>query len=314
MGIAGWVESKIQESLDSAWVHLPGLMEGLGLVFGAGVGLYFVMVILSYMWTGEATKLPVIDLFKRFFFLSLVCVFSMTGSFYIAYVKEPVLAIPDDVARLVTGTDDTTASAIDAMMAKNYEYVGKLWEPIAEMTIWNFDMGVIMQAISASVIVIFLGTLFNIIAMSYLMVAKILINVVLLIGPAFIMFAFFPPTREYFMKWVGQLLNYIFLVVIFTAVFSLLNGLISSLKPATIADAGGFMYLQSMMNAGELVVLLFIYLLFIAVIMAVPSLASSLTGGVGISPFGQVSQLASALTKIPLPKLPMKNLPGIGKG
>jgi len=314
MGVAGWVESKIQESLDTAWVHLPGLMEGLGLVFGAGVGLYFVMVILSYMWTGEAAKLPVIDLFKRFFFLALVCVFSMTGSFYIEYVKEPVLAIPDDVARLITGTDDTTASAIDAMMAQNYAYVGKAWERIAKMTIWDFDMGVIMESLMSMLIVIVLGTLFNIIAMSYLMVAKILINVVLLIGPAFIMFAFFPPTREYFMKWVGQLLNYIFLVVIFTAVFSLLNGLISSLEPSTLADAGGFAPMQSMMIYGDLVILLFIYLLFIAVIMAVPSLASSLTGGVGISPFGQVSQLASALAKIPLPKLPVKNLPGIGKG
>jgi type IV secretion system protein VirB6 len=312
MGVAGWIESKIQEQLDGAWVHLPGMMEGFGLVFGAGVGLYFVMVLLSYMWTGEAAKLPVMDLFKRFFFLVLVCAFSLSAPFYIEYVKEPVIAIPDDVARLISGVSDTSASAVDTMMEKNHEYVGGFWTAIGEMGFTDFDMGVIFEAILVSIVVYFFGTIFVIIAFSYLMVAKILINVVLLIGPAFIMFSFFAPTREYFMKWFGQLLNYIFLVVIFTAVFNLLFNVISVIDPTSLA--GDYAVVQSAKALGSIIILLFTYLLFIAVIMAVPSLASSLTGGVGISPFGQVSQLASAISKIPLPKIPLKNLPGIGKG
>lgn len=312
MGVAGWIELKIQEQLDGAWVHLPGIMEGFGLVFGAGIGLYFVFVMLSYMWTGEATKLPIIDLFKRFFFLVLVCAFSLSAPFYIEFVKVPVMAIPDDVARLISGADDTSASAVDGMLAHNFNYLSKVWSNIYEMGIFDFDFGVIWEALLISAVVLVLGTLFVIIAFSYLLVAKILINVVLLIGPAFIMFAFFPPTREYFMKWVGQLLNYIFLVVIFTAVFTLLHNIISSIDPSALK--GDFAAVQTMKIVGDVVILLFTYLLFIAVIMAVPSLASSLTGGVGISPFGQVSQLASAVSKLPMPKIPLKSLPGIGKG
>jgi len=311
MGVAGWVESEIQESLDGAWVHLPGIMEGLGLVFGAAIGLYFVMVILSYMWTGEAAKLPFNDLFKRFFFLALVCTFSMGGDFYIKYVKEPVLSIPDDVARLVTGTEDNTSSAVDAMLEHNTRYASKKYEKVKKLGLWDFDFGVLIDFAITSGIVLGLGTLFVIIALAYLMVAKILINVVLLIGPAFIMFAFFPPTREYFMKWVGQLLNYIFLVVIFTAVFSLLASIINSVSPTDLEKDLG--HIQEQKIIGEIVILLFTYLLFIAVIMAVPSLASALTGGVGISPFGQVAQLYSALKNLPLPKF-TRNKPGIGKG
>lgn len=312
MGVAGWIEAQIQGQLDGAWVHLPKVMEGFGLVFGAAVGLYFVFVLLSYMWTGEAAKLPVFDLFKRFFFLILVCAFSLSAPFYISAVKEPIIAIPDDVARLVSGTADTSSSAVDAMMQGNHDYVGKFWTAIGEMGIMDFSMGVIFEAVLVTIVVYFFGTIFVIIAFSYLMIAKILINVVLLIGPAFIMFAFFAPTREYFMKWVGQLLNYIFLVVIFTAVFTLLFNVISAINPTDLA--GDYAVVQSAKALGSIVVLLFTYLLFIAVIMAVPSLASSLTGGVGISPFGQVSQLASAVSKIPLPKIPLKSLPGIGKG
>src|SRR5690606_28131096 len=107
------------------------------------------------------------------------------------------------------------------------------------------------------IVVLVLGTLFVIIAFSYLLVAKILINVVLLIGPAFIMFAFFPPTREYFMKWVGQLLNYIFLVVIFTAVFTLLHNIISSIDPSSLKD--DFAAVQTMKIVGDVVILLFTY-------------------------------------------------------
>lgn len=312
MGVAGWIEMRIQEQLDGAWAFLPGIMEGFGLVFGAGVGLYFVLVLLSYMWTGEAAKLPVIDLFKRFFFLVLVCAFSLSAGFYIDYVKVPVMEIPDDVARLISGSDDTSASAVDGMLNHNWDYVSGLWAAVWEMGLWDFDLGVLVEAFLISVVVIVLGTIFVIIAFSYLLVAKILINVVLLIGPAFIMFAFFAPTREYFMKWVGQLLNYIFLVVIFAAVFTLLHNVLLTMDPTALA--GDFTPVQNVKIMGDIIVLLFIYLLFIAVIMAVPSLASSLTGGVGISPFGQVSQLASAVSRIPIPKIPLKNLPGIGKG
>lgn len=312
MGVAGWLEEQIQGKLDAAWSTLPGLMEGFGLVFGAGVGLYFVMVLLSYMWTGEAAKLPVFDLFKRFFFLVLVCAFSLSGPFYIEFVKEPVIAIPDDVARLITGADDGTSTAIDGIMASNFGKIAEMWDAIYEMGIMGFSMGSFFNFIISAIIIGVLGTLFVVIAFAYLMVAKILINVVLIIGPAFIMFSFFAPTREYFMKWVGQLLNYIFLVVIFSAVFSLLNSMLSIIDPASLK--GDFAAVQSAKIIGDVIILLFTYALFIAVIMAVPSLASSLTGGVGISPFGQVSQLASAISKIPLPKIPLKNLPGIGKG
>lgn len=312
MGIAGWLEGQIQTKLDLAWAQLDPIMTGCGLVFGAGVGLYFVMVLLSYMWTGDAAKLPVFDLFKRFFFLVLVCAFSLSAPFYIEFVKEPILLIPDDISNLITGSTDTTSTAIDNVLVKNFSMIGAVWEPIVKAGIFDLEVMPIVSAALSTIIIFFLGTIFVVIAFSYLMVAKILINVVLLIGPIFIMFSFFGPTREYFMKWVGALLNYIFLVVIFSAVFTLLYALLTSVDPASMQ--GDFDIVQGLETIANVFILLFIYLLFIAVIMAVPSLASSLTGGVGISPFGQVSQLASALSKIPLPKLPLPKLPGIGKG
>ncbi|MNT94110.1 TrbL/VirB6 plasmid conjugal transfer protein [compost metagenome] len=60
----------------------------------------------------------------------------------------------------------------------------------------------------------------------YLLIAKVMISFCLLIGPLYIAFAFFPVTREYFMKWGGQLLNYILLYAFFGIGFTLLSNLL----------------------------------------------------------------------------------------
>ena len=290
--VAASLEDYLQASADKGWEVLPNLMGGIGEVFAASIGLYLVIVLLSYMWTGQASQLPINDLFKRFFFMALVCAFAFNGDNYIAWVKEPVLGIPNDIASFFSSTGgEASASTIDTMMNNNFKTLFETWGIIGKTRFWNLSFMLIFEVIIASIVILVLGTAYVILAFSYLMVAKVLINVLLIIGPIFIAFSLFGATKEYFMKWVGQLLNYIFLVVIFTAVFTFLNEalmmVISSHEGVKTIGAAG-------LEDSLVLKLLFMYLLFIAVIMAVPTLASSLTGGVGISPFGQVAQLAGA--------------------
>lgn len=289
--VAASLENYLQASADKGWEVLPNIMGGIGEVFAASIGLYLVVVLLSYMWTGQASQLPIMDLFKRFFFMALVCAFAFNGDNYIAWVKEPVLSIPNDIASFFSSSGETSASTIDTMMNNNLNTLFETWGIIGQTKFWNLSFMLIFEVIVASIVILVLGTVYVILAFSYLMVAKVLINVLLIIGPIFIAFSLFSATKEYFMKWVGQLLNYIFLVVIFTAVFTFLNEalmmVISSHEGVKTIGAAG-------LEDSLILKLLFMYLLFIAVIMAVPTLASSLTGGVGISPFGQVAQLATA--------------------
>lgn len=292
--IAGSIENYLQEAVEGAWSALPTIMAGFGELFGTAIGLYFVMTLLSYMWTGQASQIPIMDLFKRFFFLALVCSIAFAGDVYIAWIKEPVLEIPNDIARLVSNTAGTTASTIDTMLSDNFQAVLDVWAIIGKVRFWNLSFLLILEVILTTLVILVLGTIYVVIAFAYLMVAKVLINVLLLIGPLFIMMAFFGITREYFMKWVGQILNYIFLVVIFTAVFALLNNVLSAV--INNHEGSGVYIGGDGIGVDSLVLkFLFMYALFIAVIMAVPTLASSLTGGIGISPFGQVSQLVGGM-------------------
>lgn len=310
MGIATTVNELLQDGMDGAWAALPGFMSGIGLLLGAAIGLYFVMVLLSYMWTGEAAKLPIIDLFKRFFFLALMCAFALHADFYVEYVKTPVLAIPDEVGQLVSMNDMENGSILDSMIENNYKIIGDYWKPISEWGLFDINFGELFQFIAIFLVVGIVGTVFIVIAAAYLLIAKIMINVVLIIGPAFIMFGYFPPTREYLMKWVGVVLNYIFLVVIYAAVFTLLHNVLTSIDINSSQNALSALHpAAGALSGGSMAtILLFVYLLFIGVIMAVPSMASSLTGGVGISPFGQVAQLLGAMSKLKVPK--MLKVPG----
>lgn len=291
--VASGIETALDTHMEAAYSVLPALMDGIGLLVGTAVGLYFVMTVMSYMWTGQAAQLPVNDLFKRFFFLALVTAFAFSTPQYLKWVKEPVMEIPNDLSKLISGHAQTSASAIDSMMDDNIGLVLKIVSKLSDMGIWDFSFSLIGEVVLAVFVIMVLGTIYVIIAFCYLMIAKILIHVVLLVGPIFIMFAFFPMTREYFTKWVGQLLNYIMLAVIFTAVFALLNKVLIGIIDSGLKPSGFF----AVQTDSIVMKLFFTYLLFIGVIMAVPSLASSLTGGVGISPFGQVAQLVSGAVK-----------------
>jgi len=291
--VASKIENSIQQNLDKAWDQLPILMDGIGFLVGTAVGLYFVMVVLSYMWTGKATQLPAMDLFKRFFFLALVVSVAFNVGVYISWVKEPVIEIPNSLAMLLSNNSEASASTIDNMMDQNLNLILQIWNQITDIGLWDFSISLLMDIILSVIVILVLGTSYVIIAFSYLMVAKVLINVILLIGPIFIMFSFFQPTREYFTKWIGQLLNYIFLVAIFAAVFTLLNNVILG-----VITGNNYITKDGVQADSLLFQLLFLYLLFIAVIMAVPTLASSLTGGVGISPFGSVAQLGGGVGRL----------------
>lgn len=288
---ASKIENALDASMSTAYGVIPDLMTGIGLVAGSAIGLYFVVTVLSYMWTGQANQMPFFDLFKRFFFLIIMCTFAFNADIYMSWVKEPVLEIPNDLAKLISGQGQTSATAIDTMMNGNLEVLSKIYHGVKKLKFWDITLALILDVIWSFLIIGVLGTIYVIIAFCYLMIAKVLIHVVLLVGPIFILFSFFPSMREYFTKWVGQLLNYIFLAVIFTAVFALLNTIITDIISQGLKPSD---FISQNSNAGGMAVTLFFtYLLFIGVIMAVPTLASSITGGVGISPFGQVAQLVS---------------------
>lgn len=143
-------------------------------------------------------------------------------------------------------------------------------------------------------------TIFTVFIAINLLIAKIMVSLLLSVGILFIMFSAYQPTRNLFTSWVGLALNYIFLNVM----YSLAAGISADIIKNTVVKGGSATALIE--GSGTILVSTVIIVL---AINQIPTLVSSLTGGVGISAFtitpSTMRQAASSL---------MRGASSIGKG
>jgi type IV secretion system protein VirB6 len=113
--------------------------------------------------------------------------------------------------------------------------------------------------------------------------------ILLAIGPIFVLLLLFEGTKRFFEAWLGQALNYVFLVVLTAAAIKLVM---------TIVEA----YLMAEVNvalnptADKAVPCIVLCLIAALVMMQLPSIASALGGGAAISTLG-VPSLAFSKAK-----------------
>ena len=122
-----------------------------------------------------------------------------------------------------------------------------------------------------------------VVAIAYIILAKLALGILVAIGPLFIAAALFPASRDFFKNWTGQCLNYAFLVMLFSFAAQIEIAMVDSMIPQN-------------MTLSALFEVNLVCAVFILVSLSLPSLASALAGGIGIS---------SMVRKLPgMPKLP----------
>lgn len=268
---------------------LPALASLVAPVVGAFVSLYAVIIALNWIWSGSTQELPIGDLLKRMFYMALFTAFAFNISLYNTAVVGPVQSIGAEIAQAFASTNTQVPNIIDQMGNQIIDTISLIWKKAPDVTLTNWNLVPIARAIGTIVIVAIGGCIFMGISFLYLLIAKIMVAFVLLVGPIFISFAFFPATRDYFMKWVSQLLNYIFLYAFFGIGFTLLTNLLQQY-------VSGTNFSDILVTDATQIKLLFCYILFSGVMMAIPSLASQLTGGVGISGLGAAGPMMSMMS------------------
>ena len=287
--------SDIFSSIDAGLnvTYATGLQNFANLIaplIGAFVSLYFVMKMLNVLWSGGTRQLAG-DLLKQMFYLALFTLFAFNITYYYNAVVVPVNSIGDEIANAFSTGGANAPQVIDQMGNQVIDTIKLIWDNTPNLSLTNLDIQPLFRALTTIVIVSIFGTIFMVVSALYLLIAKVLVALVLMLGPLYISAAFFPITREYFMKWLGQLLNYILLSAMFGFTFTLLTNLLQ--KFILGANFNGTVPMGDTTNLK----LLFIYLLFTGVVAALPSLTSQLTGGVGISSMGAVSGLGGTAAR-----------------
>ncbi|WP_169926765.1 type IV secretion system protein [Massilia putida] len=246
--------------------------------------LYVTLILFSYL-RGEDNDEPVMDFLSRMVGWGAAIVFGMHIDMYNTYVVPFVNHLGDDLAGVV-GPAFNSASALDNMANGFATAFAKIMH----------DASGIKESIYAALAILLIwlfAGLFMVVAIAYILLAKVALGILLAIGPLFIVAALFPASRDLFKNWTGQCLNYAFLVMLFSFAAQIEIAMVNSVIPADLS-----------ISAVMKVCLICAVMVFVS--LNLPSLASSLAGGVGISSMvGKFRQL---------PNLRGGGNPGVAQG
>ena len=231
--------------------------------------LYVLLVLVSY-WRGH-NDTPIVDFMMKMAGWAAVLTAGMNISYYSEYVVPFFNGLGDDLSRALMGGNDLS-NGLDTLLNL---YISAIKAMYAGLT-WT-DVGLYIEVSVLAICILMMGVPFLAIAAAYIILAKFALGLLLALGPAFIVAALFPATRQFFQNWVGQCLNYGLLVALFGAVGAIEVRFMTSVLPTS------FSVKDVMLTYGLEGKIIGAGLVFIVVSLGMPSLASQLAGGVGIS-------------------------------
>lgn len=239
-------------------------------LYVACVGLYVVWVIYKINNQGGVI---LTDIMNQVALIVLVGAFSFGGSYYTDSIIPFVQNSGDELAKAIGGkgtsnsvdTIDTIVKAFDNALLPYY----KEWEEIGILDKLNSTL-----RIGLSIIILEACKLiFSIAVAVNLILAKIMVNLLLTVGILFVGFALFPSTRNMFQSFTGLCFNYILLNALYSAAVIMVCKFLES----RLGGVNGAPVDYVSILVGTLII--------VFALNQIPTLVSSLTGGVGISPF-----------------------------
>jgi len=220
-----------------------------------------------------AVDMPVLDFLARSLRIGIVISVALAGGLYQSQIASAIIELPNSFAvALITDPDEGAGAAniIDVAAGKGFDAAGKAFEESGFFSSDGLLYGIfgIIYIIATAVIVSIGG--------AFILLAKLALALLAGLGPLFIVALLWQPTSRFFELWVGQVLNYVVLIVLFSAVFGLMmeiyGGYVEGVKFESGVNVayslGGAVILSGAM---------------IMILLQLPSIAGALAGGVGIS-------------------------------
>lgn len=223
---------------------------------------------------------PITDGVSRVVRLAVIVGLALDLGSYNGYIANFLWNSPDAIAAYIaSGYSDSGSNVqyLDSLMSQIYDFGNAYWEK-------GVAAGVIMPDIGMMLIAILIWAA-GIIATGYgaflLCLAKMGLAIILAVGPIFVLLTIFDSTKRFFDVWLGQALNFVFMVMLAAAGIKL----ILTILQQYLTDSAGVVADPAINQAIPAVVLCLIGAL---VLVQVPGMASALGGGVAVSTMGAV--------------------------
>jgi len=153
---------------------------------------------------------PVMDAFMRFVKIAFIFTLAMKTPYYSTYIKDFVWDYPEFVAQTISGQGTTStiasAQAFGVALKVGSDYITEAGETgsngVPNLSLLAIGIGV--WGGGAALTGIIIGTL---------VIARIVLAVLLAVGPVFIMLILFESTKKLFDAWLGQIVTYMIVIV-----------------------------------------------------------------------------------------------------
>lgn len=214
---------------------------------------------------------------------AVVGLFTYAGSAYYDTVIPFVKNAGDEIASSLINSSTDSMTTVDTVYQSFEKAKDEMWKIIEnQKSVFKSDIVVYIEYALPIMLIYLSQFVFTVAITINLLIAKIMVSLLLSVGIIFFVFACFPATRSMFQQWTGLALNYIFLNLLYS---------LSAIITANIFKT----YISEPDNIIANSAIIFIATVIIVLALnQIPTMVSSLTGGVGISPYSAVGILGGA--------------------
>ena len=241
--------------------------------FRAMVTIYILLWGLA-LWRGLINE-PLSDGVARLFRVVLVGAIALSVGIYGARIASFLYNTPAQLASVVVGGAVTPETVMDSSLSKGND-IALAFMGLISIT----DIGGSIAAVLSALIVWLFTAVLVLYGTALILLSKVILGLVIALGPLFIALLLFDSTKRFFEGWLGQALNYLFVYALVAATVNIMFALWApQLQYALDNNSGGFKVLLPMIIVGGA---------SFVILMQVPALASGLAGGVQLGTLGAV--------------------------
>ncbi len=248
------------------------------------VGLTISFIVYGLLIMRGAIDMPVLDFIGRALRIGIIVSIALAGGLYQTEIAGLIGTATNDLALALIADPGQAENAADLIDGAAESGFTKSGEAAAKGGFLSSD-GWAYYLLSG--IILFSTGVLVAIGGAFIIIAKVALAVLAGLGPLFIVALLFQPTHRFFDLWIGQVMNYAILSVLFALVF----GLLLSIYGNYIADLT-FDGQESVWWAAGGALMLSIASMVL--ILQLPSIASGLAGGVALSYGRELRSMARA--------------------
>lgn len=244
------------------------------LVLG-GITLSFIF--LGIMAVRGMLDRPFTEVAIKMVWASVITTIALTSAVYQSYIIDIFLTLPDDmITSLGSAMNNTNvesgqnaASTIEDLFSLG-AYNAGLYFNEASMNPLDANLAPYLYGV-----LVLIGTLLCcLMGAIWLVIAKVVLALMIGVGPIFICCLIWQSTRQYFWSWLNQILNTVLTVIFVLAIFSIFAGIFEGGLNALTVEEGE----NQLLNAS---VYTFLGVLCMAALIAIPQYVGQLVSAAG---------------------------------